>query len=150
MGGARLTTLTARSTPAGPAGPPYLLDTHIWVWYLVGSGRLPASLRIALDEARGGLWLSAMSVWEVAMLHERGRLELEGGPRRWVEQALARFPLDEAPVTREIALLSREVVVGHQDPADRLIAATAVVHDLTLVTVDERLRSVEGLRARSG
>lgn len=142
--------MTARSTPADPAGPPYLLDTHIWVWYLTGSERLPAPVRTAVDEAHGELWLSAISVWEVAMLHERGRLELEGGPRRWVEQALARFPLTEAPVTREIALLSREVMGEHRDPADRMIAATAVVHDLTLVTVDERLRSVEGLRTRSG
>jgi len=59
-------------------------------------------------------------------------------------------PPAEAPVTREIALLSREVMGEHRDPADRMIAATAVVHDLTLVTVDERLRSVEGLRTRSG
>jgi PIN domain nuclease of toxin-antitoxin system len=107
-------------------------------------------LRSAIDEARAGLWLSAISVWEVAMLHERGRLKLEGGPRRWIERALDRFPLSEAPVTREIALRSHEVAVEHRDPADRMLAATAMVHDLTLVTVDERLRSVEGLRTRSG
>lgn len=149
MGGAGLTAETAGVTPNRLAGPPYLLDTHIWVWYLLGSERLPASVRLAMDEAHGALWLSAISMWEVAMLHERGRLGLEGGPRRWVEQALDRFPLSEAPVTREIALRSHEVAVEHRDPADRMLAATAVVHDLTLITVDERLRSVEGLRTLS-
>jgi PIN domain nuclease of toxin-antitoxin system len=130
-------------------GPPFLLDTHIWVWHVSGSDRLPRGLREALDAAVGQLWLSPISVWEVAMLHGRGRLELQGGPRRWVEQALARFPLDEASLTREVALRSHEVTLVHRDPADRLIAATALVHDLTLVSVDERLPAASGLRIRS-
>jgi PIN domain nuclease of toxin-antitoxin system len=136
---------------SGPeaAGPPFLLDTHIWVWYVFGSERLPRGLREALDAAVGRLWLSPISVWEVAMLHEGGRLELEGGPRRWVVQALERFPLDEASLTREVALRSHEVALVHRDPADRLIAATALVHDLTLVSVDERLAAASGVRIRS-
>lgn len=149
MGGADLTAATGGLGPTSPAGPPYLLDTHIWVWYLLGSERLPVVTRAAIDDAQGALWLSAISAWEVAMLHERGRLDLEGGPRRWVERALDRFPLSEAPVTREIALRSHEVMVEHRDPADRMLAATALVHDLTLITVDERLRSLEGLRTLS-
>ena len=144
MGGAPLT----QGAP-GRASPPYLLDTHIWIWYVGGSERLPPTLRGALDAAVGALWLSPISVWEIGMLHARGRIELQGGTRAWVEQAWLRFPLSEASLTREVAMRSHEVVLEHRDPADRLLAATALVHDLALVTVDERLTTVPGLRTCS-
>jgi PIN domain nuclease of toxin-antitoxin system len=147
LGGAPLSLGSAE--PAGPAGPPYLLDTHIWIWHVAGSDRLPLGLREAIDAASGELWLSPISVWEAGMLHARGRVELEGGPRPWLERALRRFPLGEAVLSREVALRSHEVHLEHRDPADRLLAATALVHDLTLVTLDERLASAPGLRTRS-
>lgn len=142
MGGAALTV-------PEPAGPPFLLDTHIWVWHVSGSERLPLGLRDAIDAAIGQLWLSPISVWEVGMLHASGRIELDGGPRRWVEQALARLPMTEATLAVEVALRSHEVELGHRDPADHFLAATALVHDLTLVSVDERLAAAPGLRVRS-
>lgn len=83
------------------------------------------------------------------MLAARGRIELTGGPRRWVEQAQVRFPLAEAALTSEVALRSHEVELEHRDPADRLLAATAIVHDLTLLTVDDRLAAAPGVRTRS-
>ena len=49
------------------------------------------------------------------------------------------MPLREAPLTREVASASRSLDLPHEDPADRFIAATAMVYDLTLVTADERL-----------
>lgn len=110
---------------------------------------MPPMLRGALDAAVGALWLSPISVWEIGMLHARGRIELQGGTRAWVEQAWLRFPLSEASLTREVAMRSHEVVLEHRDPADRLLAATALVHDLALVTVDERLTTVPGLRTCS-
>jgi PIN domain nuclease of toxin-antitoxin system len=67
----------------------FLLDTHIWFWYLIGSARLPAGLRYALDHARDHCWLSPISVWELGMLAARGRIRLDTpcdngwhGPRR--------------------------------------------------------------------
>jgi PIN domain nuclease of toxin-antitoxin system len=131
------------------AGAPYLLDTHIWVWYVLASDRLPRGLRIALDAASGERWLSPISVWELGLLEQRGRLRLAGGLRAWVQEALARVPLKEASLTREVAMVSHEVDLPHRDPADRFLAATALVHDLTLVTVDERLCDATRLRTRS-
>jgi PIN domain nuclease of toxin-antitoxin system len=127
----------------------YLLDTHVWVWHVIGSTRLPPSLRSVIDEASGDLWLSPISVWEIGMLHERGRVELAGGPRAWVNQAMARFPLAEASLTREVSLRSHELALSHRDPADRLLAATALTHGLTLMTLDERLLSADWLPTRS-
>ncbi|HZD18775.1 MAG TPA: type II toxin-antitoxin system VapC family toxin [Actinomycetota bacterium] len=131
------------------AGPPFLFDTHVWFWYLVGSDRLPPGLRHAIDDALGELWLSPISVWELCVLDERGRVRLAPDRRSWVEEALARLPLEEAPLNREVALVSREVRLAHRDPADRFLAATALVFGLTLLTVDERLTEARGIPTRS-
>jgi PIN domain nuclease of toxin-antitoxin system len=131
------------------AGAPYLLDTHIWFWYIVASSRLPSELRAALDADPGERWLSPISIWELGLLEQRGRVRLVGGLRSWTQEALIRLPLKEAELTREAAILSHELDVASDDPADRFLAATALVHDLTLVTVDERLSNASWLRTRS-
>lgn len=131
------------------AGPPFLLDTHVWFWYLVGSDRLPPGLRDAIDDALGELWLSPISVWELCVLDERGRVRLEPDPRSWVEEALRHLPLEEAAVNREVVLVSREIHLAHRDPADRFLASTALVFGLTLLTVDERLKNARGIATRS-
>jgi PIN domain nuclease of toxin-antitoxin system len=131
------------------ADAPYLLDTPVWFWYVVASHRLPTGLRAALDAATGERWLSPISVWELGLLEERGQVRLVGGLRSWVQEALRRLPLREADLTREAALLSHELDLADHDWADRLLAATALVHDLTLITTDERLGAASWLRTRS-
>ena len=123
---------------------PFLLDTHIWFWHAIGSKRLHRRLRNTLDDAADELWLSPVSIWELGLLYQRGRVQMDRGPRAWVAEALAQIPLHDASLTREVALVSDELAL-HGDPADRFLAATALVHRLTLVTVDERLTSASWL-----
>jgi PIN domain nuclease of toxin-antitoxin system len=130
-------------------GPPYLLDTHIWFWYLDGSDRMDPALRTELGTTAGALWLSPISVWELSMLHERGRIRLDPGPRGWITDALRALPLTEAPLTTEVALRSHELELGHRDPADHFLASTALVYGLTLVTADERLLGADWLPTRA-
>ncbi len=127
----------------------FLLDTHVWFWYLVGSPKLPRGLRRAIDGALTECWLSPVSVWEVAMLAARKRIELAGGPRAWTEEAWRALPLHEADLNREIALRATELRLARRDPADRFIAATALVYELTLLTVDRRLARLRGLSTLS-
>jgi PIN domain nuclease of toxin-antitoxin system len=136
-------------SPASPVrqGEPYLLDTHVWIWYLLGSERLPAGVRRAIDRSASELWLSPISIWELGMLHARGRIEVQGGPRAWYLEAQRRLPLREAALTSEAALLSLEIELGHRDPADHLIAATALAYGLTLLTLDERMLGLDWLPA---
>ena len=121
-----------------------LLDTHIWIWSHVQPERLEPRVAEALESPKNELWLSPISIWEFLLLVERGRVVLDTTPREWVEAAWSRAPMHEAPLNREVALLSRTIRVPHQDPADRFIAATAAVHDLTLVTDDDNLRKGRG------
>ncbi|HEX4600238.1 MAG TPA: type II toxin-antitoxin system VapC family toxin [Gemmatimonadales bacterium] len=116
-----------------------LLDTHIWVWSQLDPDRLSRRVRTAFVDPAAELWLSSISVWEVLLLIERGRVTVTGEPSTWVEDALRAGPYREAPVTHRVALESRRVSLPHQDPADRFLAATARVLDLALVTADARL-----------
>ena len=67
-------------------------------------------------------------------------------PPDWVEAALSRAPMHEAPLSREVAVRSRSVRLDHEDPADRFLAATANVYELSLVTADDRLLRGKGFR----
>lgn len=116
-----------------------LLDTHVWLWALLEPERLAPKVRDLLTAPDTELWLSPISVWEALLLAERGRIQVQDSPSIWVDQLLQRLPRREAPLTSEVAFVSRVVSLHHQDPADRFLAATAKVFRLTLVTADERL-----------
>jgi PIN domain nuclease of toxin-antitoxin system len=122
-----------------------LLDTHIWLWYLLGNEQLSSNLQKIIVSESNQLWLSPISVWETLILAEKGRLELDTIPITWVKKHLRLLDLKEARLTYEIVMLSRELELSHQDPADRFIAATAVHLGLTLATVDRRLIGFEWL-----
>lgn len=122
-----------------------LLDTHIWLWYLLGNDRLSINLRTIIASEQNELWLSPISVWETIVLAEKGRLELNSEPIIWVKRYLRVLDVKEARLTYEIATLSRELELSHQDPADRFIAATAIHHNFTLATVDRRLTRLDWL-----
>lgn len=126
-----------------------LLDTHIWLWYVIGSRQLPESFRAAIDSSLGACWLSPISIWEAALLAERGRIQIKGNFSDVLSEVLRDFPVHQAPISFEIARRSREIDLPQQDPADRFIAATAVVHELTLVTVDQQLSAAPWLRVLS-
>ncbi|MFN0071560.1 MAG: type II toxin-antitoxin system VapC family toxin [Chloroflexota bacterium] len=125
-----------------------LLDTHIWLWLLLEPERLrPQIINIVKDRA-SELWLSPISVWEVLLLSQRGSFRPLGNrtPVEWIDEALSILPLHDAPLTRQVAVHSHKIRTEHRDPADRFLAATASVYDLTLVTNDERLLRGEGYR----
>jgi len=116
-----------------------LLDTHIWVWSLLDPGKLSPRVRGEMESPDNELWLSPISSWELLMLIEKGRVQVDKDGVQWVTEVARASALREAPITHEVALESRVVDLPHQDPADRFLAATARVYDLTLVTSDERL-----------
>jgi len=116
-----------------------LLDTHIWLWGLLEPERLAPTVAATLEAGDSELWLSPISIWETLVLTAKGRLDLDGDAEEWVQRQLRAMPMQDAPITREVAVSSRQVDLPHQDPVDRFLAATALVYDLTLVTADHRL-----------
>lgn len=119
-----------------------LLDTHVLIWLAEGLGDLPPKSRKIINEAAAGdgLCVSAISFWEVAMLERHDRIALGRPVVDWREQVLANPAFREVPVTGDLGIEA----VGlpgtiHQDPADRILLATARLHALRLGTRDRRL-----------
>jgi PIN domain nuclease of toxin-antitoxin system len=117
-----------------------LLDTHIWLRYLGISGELSKSALPAIHRAgaNGSLFVSVISIWELAMLAKRGRVSLHTSVGRWTEEALAKPGINLLPFTPEIAIESVNLPEPiHKDPSDRILIASARVERLTLVTRDD-------------
>jgi PIN domain nuclease of toxin-antitoxin system len=124
----------------------YLLDTHIWLWSLHEPKRLGAKVLSQMQDKSNELWLSPISTYEALTLIGKGRVQIEGEVHDWLPRATA--GTREAPFTHEIALVARQLVM-HQDPADRILAATANLLNLTLVTADRRLLGLATIRTLS-
>jgi PIN domain nuclease of toxin-antitoxin system len=117
-----------------------LLDTHALVWMDADDAALGPTARVVVQQAWDAerLAVSAISFWECAMLHARGRLQLARSPVAWRTELLA-AGLVEIPIDGEIAVLAAGIESLHKDPADRFIAATAIVRGAALVTADTKL-----------
>jgi PIN domain nuclease of toxin-antitoxin system len=122
-----------------------LLDTHIWIWNHLAPERISSEVNAVLAATENELWLSPVSVWELIVLVEKKRLELERDLHEWVQQSKRELMLQEAPLTWEVADELRFTILTQRDPADRFLVATARVYELTLVTADEHLMNVPGL-----
>lgn len=118
-----------------------VLDTATWIWRASDPTRLTTSARRAIDEAERAL-VSAISVWEVAMLVAKRRIRLDRPVEQWVDIALALPGIQLAALEPAIAVRSTKLPGDfHADPADRMIVATALEHAVPIVTPDERIRS---------
>lgn len=126
-----------------------LLDTHIWLWYALGDTQLSTNLQQAIASNTTEIWLSPISVWEVMLLAEKGRISLQSDTATWISQSIKSLGICEAPLNHQIAILSRQIDLPHQDPADRFIAATALHYQLQLATVDTRLTAATWLSTMS-
>jgi len=126
-----------------------LLDTHIWVWSVLQPERLCRRVARQLINPQNEIWLSAVSIWELRLLHDKGRVKLIPDAVTWINDNLSRLNIHEAPLTFEVALAISSLNLPHNDPADGFIAATAKVFGLTLVTADEQLAKVKDIAVLS-
>ena len=117
-----------------------LLDTHVLVWSQDAPEKLGPGARDALADQANGLVVSPVSSLEIARLVWGGRLSLRGRLQTWVETALGALLAETIPLSHDIAVAAYELPAEfHRDPVDRILVATARVHDLTLATADERI-----------
>ncbi|MBV8847364.1 MAG: type II toxin-antitoxin system VapC family toxin [Bryobacterales bacterium] len=115
-----------------------LLDTHIWIWALLRPDKISREVRRQLDNPRNELYLSPVSIWEAHHLHRRGKFRLKKTFTEWIDQAFREVPVLEAPFNFTVASETSRIHLPQPDPGDLLLAATASVLDLTLVTNDSQ------------
>ena len=130
----------------------YLLDTHAWIWSVLDHPRLSRRAREALSAVSGHdrVGLAAISLKEAAWHLARGRIVVDKsfGPwTLWLRTAASSPHLDVLPLTVDVAIESEQLSdTFPTDPADCLIAATARVHDLTIITSDQGIRKSGAVR----
>jgi PIN domain nuclease of toxin-antitoxin system len=114
-----------------------ILDTHIWLeWVIQGGDGLPASILAAI-QAEKRVAVSAISCFEVSYLLKRQRITLPLPIEDWLRNALAPSGIESLPISCEIAFRSAELPQHHRDPADRIIIATTIIHDAQLASLDD-------------
>jgi PIN domain nuclease of toxin-antitoxin system len=120
-----------------------LLDTHIALWLDSGDDRLRASTRALIDSCwqnGGAILLSTITVWEIALLVDTGRIDLDVPVAAWIERFLDCPGIEAVPLGHQAASRSYQLHhLEHRDPADRLLIATAIELACPLVTYDERI-----------
>lgn len=122
-----------------------VLDTHALIYDALTPARLSARARkaIALAFTKRELACSDISLWEIAMLIARKRLDPVMDARQFLHDLIAARHVRVLPITAEIAVLSQSDIFSHGEPADRLIAATARLHRAPLITSDAKLRKLK-------
>jgi PIN domain nuclease of toxin-antitoxin system len=120
-----------------------LLDTHVWLWWLLEEGDLDESEREILDEQalNGEIFISAVTIWEAELLHRQGDLELFPNFETWIIQATDDQICKVIPIDEHIILAQQRLPKNFPDDlADRIIVATALYKDIPLATKDEDLQ----------
>ena len=119
----------------------FLLDTHIFLWFISGDARLPAGWCDTIRQPSHEVYLSVVSLWETILKYQLGKLPLPEAPERYLpaqreRHRIANLPLDEASVQRLATLPPI-----HRDPFDRMLVCQAIEHELTIITIDEVFQS---------
>lgn len=128
-------------------GPVILLDTCVILWLAGSAGKLSGPAVTALRDEADQLFVSAISAWEISIKFAPGKLEL-GGPRpaEWFQRACRQHGLREIPVDAGIGGGAPLLPKHHNDPADRMIVATAAAHRLRIVTPDALIRQYDEVK----
>lgn len=119
-----------------------LVDTHIWIWHLNGDPTLSSKAKKMIDTAaaKDTLYISAISIWEIAMLVQKKKIILNTSCQAWVNKSLSLPGVNFTPLSPEIAIESCDLHGSfHGDPADRILIASAKVENLSLMTRDQKI-----------
>jgi PIN domain nuclease of toxin-antitoxin system len=117
-----------------------LLDTCTFVWLTSEPDRLSETARELLDDPSRSIVLSDVSVWELCLKWEAGKITLPSPPRTWVEEQARAWSLDRLEVERFQLYRSTELPTLHRDPFDRLLIAQALDRGLTIITPDAHIQ----------
>jgi PIN domain nuclease of toxin-antitoxin system len=119
-----------------------LLDTHVLIWWLEGRGRLSRKQQRVVARATAGdaVGVSDITLWEVALAYELGRVKLRMPLLQWLEAAVSPPAIERVGISPAVAAeVATFPATFHRDPADRILVATARVLALPLVTSDQRI-----------
>jgi PIN domain nuclease of toxin-antitoxin system len=115
-----------------------LLDTHILLWAVGESRRLPADVCVVLQDPRNQVYFSAASIWEIALKQSKGLADFDFHPEQIAAVAFE-SGFTELPIRWQAASVVARLPMHHRDPFDRILVAQAMTEPLALYTADLRL-----------
>lgn len=114
-----------------------LLDTHSFLWYITNDPRLPVVAADAIREKSNEVYLSVVSVWELLVKVQIGKLEIPEPADEYLRDRREKHQIATLPIEKASLSHLRRLPLHHRDPFDRMLICQALHHDLTIVTVDE-------------
>lgn len=124
-----------------------VMDTHIFYWYINQDHQLASHIKNMLDNA-DKLFVSSATCVELGLLVDKGRIELDTPYLDWFNEILTDTDIDFLDISPAIANLSTTLPKHHKDPWDRLIIATALIHDCHLASVDTKFPLYQELNGK--
>lgn len=118
-----------------------LLDTHIFLWLLLGDKKLAVPMRDAVRNPQNEVFLSVVSLWEVIIKHQLGHLSLPQPPEIYIPAQRKIFRVASLSVNEAGVAQVANLPPLHRDPFDRLLIAQAIEQNLKIVTVDTAIRA---------
>ena len=120
----------------------YLLDTCALIWLGMGGGDLSSEAKRRISVA-SSLCYSSISAWELTRLQQEEKIVIPVAPEDFLSDLTAEYGITGIPPTDDIMIRAARLPNHHKDPADRIIIATALVHDFTVITGDRKFRQYD-------
>lgn len=117
-----------------------LLDTCTFLWIISDDSALSEEARSVFSDPANEVYLSAVSVWEIAVKHALKRLPLPEAPDRFIPAQRTRHAIQPLPLEEEAVLQLSRLPEHHRDPFDRMLVCQAIAHGLVVLTPDEAIR----------
>ena len=113
-----------------------ILDSHVLIWAVDTPAKIPATSMLAMRDPAVNRFVSAATIWEIAIKFGNGRLPLSLPYRLWIDKAIRDLVLDILPITLDHAEFQSGLPFHHRDPFDRLLASQSLVEGIPLISID--------------
>lgn len=118
-----------------------LLDTHVFLWFIAGDARLPATYQSAIQDPANVVYLSVASIWEAVIKHQLGKLPLPASPAEYLPRQRSAHGIQSLGIDESVMVALAGLPPHHRDPFDRMLVAQTIQHGLVLATVDPAIGS---------
>lgn len=114
----------------------FLIDTHVFLWFINGDTRLSQTVRTAIEEEENEVLLSIVSVWEIAIKNSVGKLSLAKPFAELIPEQIVENELELVPIQMDELKVVATLPLYHRDPFDRLLIAQAMTQDVAIASDD--------------
>ncbi|MCY7376695.1 MAG: type II toxin-antitoxin system VapC family toxin [Pyrinomonadaceae bacterium] len=118
-----------------------LLDTHVFLWYITADLRLPRLFRHAIREPKNEVFLSVVSLWEIIIKYNLGKLPLPQSPEIYIPTERRRHRIKSLPLHENAVKELIQLPILHRDPFDRMLICQTLANNLTMATVDGQIQN---------